>query len=719
MRQVVIGRSEQLGVDGSDLGAPATAGSLLSWTVRASAAVFGLSLAVGLSPRLALAARPEEMLSALKLAGYSPKGLILQFLLAVLLTAGFAIAGDRLARLLAPYRWASISCSAALLMAPVALMSFGNLKHVLLLGAVAAVIVILRKRDPNFSQGDVVLIPVVLACYMAFLDLDFGHTPIATFLRAAIAVFALRLIVRVSDAFLAAPLALAAEIGLHTQVIGAAMALIVIFVTPFFLARMKRPLPRRILYPLIVFLYPLAAIRLPAPVAADFFEEGHDVPVAAEMLRGERPYADIIPTHGLISDGALYFAAAKIGLSSLPQWLNTRLVVGFLSGVALYCLVLAVTGSANMALLAAFLTFSLYPGSMIWMRPCAAIFALAATIAGTRLRSRRWFMAAGALVVLAYLVSIDFGLYSAIVALFAAFRARALRALAIGAAAAAVPVLLVFAAFGFALDFIRVNVTEILGSHSAYFAHPMEIPEALRSPSLIHHLGNGLMPITWCVALITTCVALARSPLRARRSDGPWLIGVWMVVATASYLERNNSYYFTMGAPFLFVTIWTLRRSARTLATVLMVCVVLLAEPFRHVITVIPELRSTEQGPMFVPIVTTSIHAAQQFVATLKPDDTFVDFSNSALLYSLVHRDCPLRQVEVANYQTEEAQREVIERIQNNPHIKAALIVFPGSIQDVDMIPNAARAPKVWAFLQKNFTPVFNQEGVVFWSRNR
>jgi hypothetical protein len=122
---------------------------------------------------------------------------------------------------------------------------------------------------------------------------------------------------------------------------------------------------------------------------------------------------------------------------------------------------------------------------------------------------------------------------------------------------------------------------------------------------------------------------------------------------------------------------------------------------------------------MFIPIVNTSIHAAQQFVATLKPDDTFVDFSNSALLYSLVHRDCPLRQVEVANYQTEEGQREVIARIQNNPHIKAALIVFPGSIQDVDMIPNSARAQKVWAFLQKNFTPVFNQEGVVFWSRNR
>ena len=47
---------------------------MLNWAVRASSAVFGLALGVGLAPRLALRARPEQMLSALKAAGYSPKG---------------------------------------------------------------------------------------------------------------------------------------------------------------------------------------------------------------------------------------------------------------------------------------------------------------------------------------------------------------------------------------------------------------------------------------------------------------------------------------------------------------------------------------------------------------------------------------------------------------------------------------------------------------------
>ncbi len=689
----------------------------LSWLIRASSAVFGFSLAVGFAPKLALRARPAEMLSALKMEGHSPTGLILQFLLAVILTAAFAMIGERIWRLLAEYRWAAVSYSASLLIAPVSLMSYGNVRHVLLLGAVAAAIVALRKRDPLFSRGDVVQLPIVLACYVAFIDIGFGHTPIATFLRAAIVVFALRLMIRNADAFILSPLALIFETRLQPPQIGAALALLVIVLPPLLLWRRRVVISRRIVYPIVVFLYPLAVLQMPSPIfVSNFFEDGHDVPVASEMMRGEKPYADIIPMHGLINDGGLYYLAMKAGHGSIRELLNMRVVTGTLSGVAIYCVVLAATGVPEMALLAAFLTICLTPGVSIWLRPSAAIFALAATIAGTRLRSRRWFIAAGALVVIAYLVSIDFGIYSAIVALFAAFRARYLRALALGVAAAAVPALMIFAAFGFALDFIRVNA-EVLSGHSVYFMRPLEIPEPLRSPSLIHHLGEGLTPMVWFVALITTCAALARSPFRAQRSDAPWLIGVWMVVATASFITRADPYFNVVATPFIFVALWVLRRYARTLTTVLMVVVVLLAEPFRHVITVIPELRHAKEGPLFNPTVSTSIRAAQRFVATLKPDDTFVDFSNSTLLYTLTNRDCPLPQVEVASYQSGAAQREVIERIKRNPRVRAALITFPGTDQSVDDIANADRAPLVWAFLKQNFTPAFAEDGVVFWKR--
>jgi len=106
--------------------------------VRASTAVFGFSLAIALAPRLQLHARPTDPLSALKVAGYSPNGLLLQFGLAVVLTAVFAVIGVRVADRVAAYRWAAVSCCAALLLAPVALMVYGNLRHVVMLGLSAA-----------------------------------------------------------------------------------------------------------------------------------------------------------------------------------------------------------------------------------------------------------------------------------------------------------------------------------------------------------------------------------------------------------------------------------------------------------------------------------------------------------------------------------------------------------------------------------------------------
>jgi hypothetical protein len=692
----------------------------MSWGVRASSALYGFSVAVALAPRVAFRSRPGELVSALTLAGYSPRTVVLQFALGLLLTGLFAILGQRVARLLLPYRWAAASYTGAMLSAPLVLMGFGNLRHVLLIGAAAAAIVALRKRDPHFERGDLVLIPVTLSCYMAFLDLGIGNTPVAALLRAAMAMFALRLIVRASEPFVPAALALVAQVGWLPRPIAGAVALVVLIGAPLVFAKVRLRLPRRVVYPIVVFAYPLAVLGTPLPVAANFFEDGHNVPVAYEMLRGEKPYADIIPTHGLITDGVLDFVAMKFfGVRSLRTFLVDRMVVGTLSSVAIYCLVLAATGSAEIGLLGAFLAFTLFSGSALWMRPSAAMFALAATVAGTHLRSRRWFVGAGALLVLAYLVSVDFAVYSAIVALVAAIRLRALRELAIGLAAALVPLLLVFAIFGFAVDFLRVNVAEVFGGHDAGYRQLLELPAGLRSPALLHHLPSNIEPMLWMVALIASCVALARSPLRARRDDGFALIGLWMALAAAAYVRRGNFQFFAVAAPCLATALWTLSRYAKTVATVLIVGVVLLAEPFRHVIEVIPRLRATKPAAMWDETTTNSIHAARHFVESrLKPGETYVDFTNAALLYPILGRDLPLRQVIVGSYESEEAQAEVIARLERNRRVRAALIAFPGTDQNVDGVPNSARAPRVWKYLQTHFQPAFEEAGVVFWVRN-
>lgn len=693
-------------------------GAATKWAVRASTALFGFALGLALSPRLQLAAGPDDLLSAFSKAGFSPRGLVLQFGLAVALTALFAILGDKVARVLAPFRWAAVLYCGALLLAPVSLMYWGNLRHVLLMGGAAAAVVALRKRDPQFTRWDAVLVPTILSCYFAFLELGFGRTPLAALLRAIIAVFAIRMLVRSAEAMMASPLALLLQPGWLASPVGPIAALLVIFGAPLLLARMRWRIPATIVFPIVVFIYPLAVLRVPTPTAANFFEDSHNVPVATEMLRGELPYRDIVPVHGLVTDGLLDYAAMKSGVRSLRTILQLRLVFGILSAVSIYFLAYAATGRPDIGLVVAFVTFSLFPGSTLWMRPAFSLFALAAMAAGTRLRNKRWFIAAGALTVLAYFVSVDYGVYAAAAGVFAAFRSRALRELAIGVLGVFVPALIVFALFGIADDFVRSNLFEIFGGQGAGFMYPVELPEALRSPALMHRLANGFAAIAWVIALVTSCVALARSPLRARRSDAPWLIGVWMVVAAAAFLRRGNYQYEPAVLPFVAASCWMLSRYARTLAIVAVAMVVLIADPFRHLLEVVPSLAQHQLGDVFDPVTATSINTARRFTsASLKPDETFVDFANAALLYSMLNRDLPLRHIGVTSYQSLEAQRDVIATLERNTKVRAALLAFPGSSQNIDGITNAERAPLVYAWLQRNFTPAFDENGVVFWVR--
>jgi hypothetical protein len=698
------------------------------WCVRAATAVFGFSVAIAIAPKLQMRARPGELLSALTKAGYSPRGIVLQLICAVLLTALFAILGARVTRLLTGYRWAEVSYCCAMLAAPLTLMHYGNWRHMALFAILAAVIVARRRHDPQFGRGDAILVPVFLSCCIAFVDMHFGGTPVAEVSRAAVAVFAIRLFVRSSDAFLATPLALLAQAGWFQRVPSGVIAAIVLLVVPLVLDRLKLPdstpwFRRLVIYPLIAFLYPIAVVQTPPPFMIDFFEDGHSIPIATEMLHGERPYRDIIPMHGLITDGGLDWAALSMRHGSLRAVLTWRFVAGSLSSVAMYLLILAATGSANVALLGIFLAFTMESGYMIWLRPSGALLTLAAVVAATRLRSRRWFVAAGALLAISWLISVDFALYSTIVAFFAAFRSRKLVPLLIGIAAAALPILAIFAILGFATDFLRFTFVELPATHGVYFVQPIALPECLRSPAILQHLSSDecIQAFTWIVALIGSCAFFATAPLRGRRSDAPWLIGIWIVVATASWAERGNAYFFIAGVPFIVAMLFVLAKHARTAATILTAAVILLCQPLRHVITVIPELHSNkvQARPLFAPRIEKSLVALRRSMAMLGAGDTWVDFSNSALAYPLLGRECPLRQVEVPYYETDAAQREVIGRIEHNPHIRAALLHFEGSNADIDGISNIYRAPLVFAYLKTHFEPSFDEDGILVWRRIR
>lgn len=676
---------------------------------RAATALFGFALGLGLGPSLYRAASPGDLPSGLKAAGQSPASLVAQFIVPLILTAVFAWIGSRV---VLEKQWAFVSYSVALALAPVTLIHFGNIRHVVLHGVVAAAIVFLRNFEPRFTRDDAVLLPMFASCLIAFLDLEFGKTPAATFLRAAIVVFAMRLIAgafakiaRPALAFAASPIALAFA---WSPVVN----LIVLFATPFVLARfvdeekLARFL-RFVAYPIAAFAYPLVLLGVTAPPHVNFYEDGHDIPVAAEMMRGERPYRDIIPLHGLVPDGGLSWTAMHLGASDIGAELRVRLVAGALMMVAIYFVALAATGSAELAILAVFLAFCMFPEQTIWLRPMPALFALAC-ILGPRKR----FLAAGALIVVAAFFSAEFALYTFLVALFS----RPRKSFFIGIVAAALPILLLFAIGGFLTDFIRVTLDLAL-HRSAYFMSAIEIPPCLHSlSSLVQSLGDWrcLAAILWVIALITAATVRTNDALR--------YVAAWMVIAGLSYIDRHNYHFALLGAVFIVVAISRLPRPAMIALTIV---VLFLARPFEHFVSVVPALRKAHgigdgvmiEGALFDPQAANAIGTARRFAATLKPNETFVDFAGATMLYPLLRRDCPLRQAQIGIMETQAAQREVIDRLERNRNVTAALIIFPPALSNIDDVPNRERAPLVWRYLNDHFAPAFDENGVVFWKR--
>ena len=718
------------------------------WLLRASIAIYGLSIAITLLPRLQRPARPGALPSPMAAAGLDPSSVMWQFALLVALPVIFAIAGERLLRIATSKRWVAASFAIALASAPLTLMHYGNLRHLVLHGVFGGVILGARRIEPRFGRVDVVLIPTFLSTYFAFLDTGFGKTPAATFLRAAMVVFALRLIVGAISrrpqpgiAFAAAPLAFLAQLQLLAPFASGVIAIAWILITP--IALTYAPIGDRrlhrfrawIAYPLIAAAYPLALLGIASAPSLDFFEDGHSLLTASEMARGEVAYRDVIPLHGFVSDALIDLGVIKAGRAELGAILMTRRVAGALTVSAIYALALAATTSADLALLATFLSLALFPASTIWLRVLPALLAVAALVTGTRLRSRKWFAIAGALVVLGLLFSLDVGICSLVVAIFAAIRSRAFVPLLIGVASVLVPALLLFAIGGFAVDFVRVTLFEVLTAGSIYTVGPLSIPHCLQTLGSLADLIDQpecLANLLWFVALIAVAVLVARSPFRARRRDAVALIALWIVFAGVAYVTRRHYYFAFALAPLLVAGIAAIPRRALWGAIVITVYLALIARPFVHIFDIASPLRRSggvpakatnppgiprARGAVIDAAAAAALPSVQRFLATLRPNETFFDFANAATLYYLFDRDCPVRQMGVPIYQREDRQREVIAALERNRNVRAVLIAFPHAGMTVDEIPNAERAPLVWRYLQAHFRPQFEENGVVFWVR--
>ncbi|HJT18538.1 MAG TPA: hypothetical protein VJ853_14160, partial [Thermoanaerobaculia bacterium] len=220
--------------------------------------------------------------------------------------------------------------------------------------------------------------------------------------------------------------------------------------------------------------------------------------------------------------------------------------------------------------------------------------------------------------------------------------------------------------------------------------------------------------------------------VRGRRSDAIWYIGVWMAIAALSWVERLHAYYAFALTPFVIATLFHFRRH-RTAVAAIAIAIALLARPFSHIFDVATMLRRDRglrpdgwvashdvpraAGVVMLPRTVAALSSMKKSLATLRPNETFYDFSSAALLYYLFDRANPIPYVEVPFYESVDAQKNVIATLERNRNIRAALITFPDALSKIDGVPNAERVPLVWHYLQNNFRPDFDENGVVIWRR--
>ena len=613
--------------------------------------------------------------------------------------------------------------------------------------AIVMALAVSVRRPLHFTRRDFVLLPVFLTTLISLVDL-FPKTSVFDLVPyAALLVLALRIAVAFLPgrlppalAFLAAPLGLVLQTGFFARderYFGwHALALVV--VTPFVLRFVLRNRRRAVLlltmvvYPLSLYAYWNALSRTTAEgkLHVNYFEDGHALLPASEYLRGERAYRDILPAHGLLEDGFFDYLVFQTGDVNVGRALKAREVTATLMAIALYFLAWAVIGSAEGALLAVFLSLMMGVFTPA-LRMLPAIATLALIAGAVRWRRPRWFAYAAFGCVICGITSLDFAAYTFLTLLVAlAKRRTGFSPSLLGLAAGVVPLFATFALLGILDDFFVGTFGEVLAVGPAYTLGFFVPPDVLSAKRFFPEvLSLALEPrvfqyLFWPAMAVFAGVTVTRR--WPRRFEPLVLVSVWGVLTGISYAERFHLYFGVIAAPLIAAWI------ARSRSLVLLAAAIVLASPTTHIavlginrITRAPSAEWVEvtdipraRGAVWHTRDAAAIRSVQKYLTlSLKPDETFLDFANSGILYFLFRRDCPIRQYEVAFFQSEEAQREVIRRLESDPKIRAVLVTrTPGGKHIVD-IPNAWRAPLVQSYIETHFEPDFEEGEIAFWRR--
>jgi hypothetical protein len=533
----------------------------------------------------------------------------------------------------------------------------------------------------------------------------------------------------------------AAGIALYAVPVIARLAAILVPATP----RVCRTLVVVLLLPGSVTALAAAAC-MRGPRVADVFEDGHALLPASEYLRGEKPYRDIVPGHGLVSDGLLAVAELRVFGDDYRGLSRGEKTLGLLFNPAFYALGLAATGSPAFGFSGLVLSF-LFSAQYDNFRPMASLWTLALALYAARSKRRDAWYACGAALPVGLCIAVEYATYTAAavgVALWVSRgrRRKNLRRVLLGALASAAAVALVFGLLGILGGFL----------HATFVFLPALLPVyALGFPKLVrpHDAAALWASVSDPTALLYGFVALSvvllgaflpRAPRVGPRARAALPVMAWAVAAMPSVLERWHVGYplFVVPVGLLLLVRWAgewrpwtspLRlvaaavvgalAFARRPAFLSLLLAGQIAQPpyapadFRT-LEAPPRVRGAVFGPTDAQLIASTEAMLRR--ASLRPDDTWFDFVGAPGLYYLFDRDCPIRYYEVGFYETEDAQREVIRAIEGNPRVRVALVsgLWPVAI---DGVPNERRASLVAAYLRENFRPFFRENGVEFWIR--
>ncbi|HEV2722144.1 MAG TPA: hypothetical protein VG323_19135, partial [Thermoanaerobaculia bacterium] len=270
----------------------------------------------------------------------------------------------------------------------------------------------------RFRRADAILVPTFATLFLAMNDLAPSLSLSKHAALAAGIVLAVRLATGSGDAFALAPLGLLFQAhfnAVHIRHLGWPSLLFAVATPPLLRFALHERWRTRlrwsvafVIYPLVALCFASASSKLAAEGKphGDLFEDAHHFVVASEMLRGERPYVDIVPIHGFIEDGLLDYVTARSGPVSEGRLAKTHGVISALNAVASYAVAAAATGSPHVGILSFFLAVTLGLGGGA-LRLLPALAALAFMVSAVRRAQPRHLAYAGVLAVLAAMTSLD------------------------------------------------------------------------------------------------------------------------------------------------------------------------------------------------------------------------------------------------------------------------------------------------------------------------